>query len=72
MSVLHLHETSRFWPDRTVAVLNKGGTVITVDDGCYVIKNKTSKGWGRSAWIFVEALEVLKTLPANPREAQDI
>lgn len=62
-------ETVRF-PDRTVAVLNNGNTVIVVDDHCYVIRNlKCDDTWGWSAWIFKEALVVIKTLPENPDEA---
>lgn len=53
-------------PDRTVAVLNEENTVIVVDDHCYVIKNWNGKEFGRSAWIFPEALKVLKNLPDNP------
>ena len=53
-----------YFPESTVAVLNQGHTVIAVDDGCYVVRNRKEDGtWGFSSWIFPEALEVLKQLP---------
>ena len=60
------------WPERTVAVCNNRNTAITVDDSCYVIKNWTGEEWKNSAWIFPEALQRIKTLPANPNNATDI
>lgn len=62
----------------SIATLNDGYTDIIVDDGCYVIVNggihehadPNKKGRGKfSAWIFKEALVVLKTLPENPNDA---
>lgn len=62
----------RTYPNRTVAVINKGNTAIVVDDGCYCIRNQIGEEWKFSAWIFPEALEALKALPANPSDAADI
>lgn len=59
-------------PERTVAIFNKGNTVIVVDDSCYVIRNWNGKEFGTSAWIFPEALEVLKSLPDRPNDAEEI
>lgn len=59
-------------PNNTVAILNDGNTVITLDDHCYCIQNWNGERWGYSAWIFQEALEVLKTLPGNPNMAKPI
>ena len=57
-------------PKQTVAILNGGNSVIVVDDHCYAIRNWDGKKWGWSAWIFTEALRVLRTLPENPDEAE--
>lgn len=57
------------YPDSTVAILNDGYSVITVDDGCYTIRNFSDNEWRFSAWIFPEALEILKRLPDDPRRA---
>jgi len=58
------------YPPRTVSVLNNGNTAIVTDDHCYAVRNLGADGkWGWSAWIFKEALDVLKTLPDNPDEA---
>jgi hypothetical protein len=54
----------------SLIIFNEGNSCIVIDDGCYVIKNYNGKEWGTSAWIFTEALENLKCLPANPRDAQ--
>ena len=56
-------------PESAVAVLNNGNSAIVVDDGCYCVKNRTEKGWGLSAWVFPEALQVMKGLPDDPRAA---
>ncbi|MFA5154565.1 MAG: hypothetical protein WC554_18620 [Clostridia bacterium] len=57
------------YPERTVAKLNDGNTIIVVDDHCYAIRNWDGKEWGFSAWIFKEALSILKILPDNPDDA---
>jgi hypothetical protein len=59
------------YPERTVSVFNNDNSVIVVDDHCYVIKNRKDSGWGISAWIFKEALSVLRTLPENPDDATE-
>ena len=52
-----------------VANCNEGNTHIVVDDSCWVIYNNYYlNGGGFSAWIFPEALEVLKKLPNSPRD----
>lgn len=60
----------RTLPDGIIALLNNGNTAIVVDDSCYVICNWNGSDWGKSAWIFSEALEVLKDLPENPNDAE--
>jgi hypothetical protein len=57
------------YPDNTVAILNDGYSVITVDDGCYVLKNLAGDEWRSVSHIFPEALEVLRGLPDDPRHA---
>ena len=61
--------TDKTLPENTVATCNEGNTAIVVDDHCYAIRNWNGKEWGFSAWIFREALEVIKTLPDNPDDA---
>lgn len=62
------------YPESTVAVFNGGDSVFTVDDHCYVLQNLGGSlwepAWVKSEWLFVEALMVLRTLPAHPDEAQ--
>lgn len=53
-----------------ITTFNKGYSHIIVDDGCYVIVNGDPGKLGSSAWIFREALEVLKTLPIDPSEVE--
>jgi len=60
------------YPNRTVAVLNNGDSVIVVDDHCYAIRNKINNEWKWSAWIFPEALSVIKSLPINPDDAKTL
>lgn len=60
---------SRAWPERTVAVLNNGDSVIVVDDHCYAMKNWNGYKWGWSAFVFREAVTALKALPDNPDDA---
>lgn len=60
------------FPRNTVAVFNNGHSIITVDDHCYVIKNRHGSKWILSGWIFKEALHELKKLPTNPDDAQSI
>ena len=59
----------RMFPHSMVALINNKDTAIVVDDNCYVICNWNGKDWGYSAWIFPEAIEAIKKLPANPNEA---
>lgn len=54
---------------RAVAIFNDGHSMIVVDDHCYVIMNWNGETWVRSAWIFKEALGVLKSLPDDPDDA---
>ena len=57
-------------PENTVAVFNDGNSVIVVDDHCYCLKNKNDEGrWGFRAWIFKEALDVIKAMPDYPDDA---
>jgi len=56
-------------PERTVATANGGDTAIVVDDHCYVVRNWDGTEWAWSAWIYSEALEAIKGLPANPDDA---
>ena len=60
----------------TVATFNNGSSHIIIDNGCYVIVNRTpviqfeanrpiiGDFYRMSAWIFSEALEALKQLPS--------
>lgn len=57
-------------PRFTVAVFNNGNSAITVDDGCYVIRNLIDDMWKPATHIFAEALVALNSLPKNPRDAQ--
>lgn len=58
----------------SVASFNGGDSHFIVNDGCYVLVNKQVQGaslgrFGMSAWLFKEAVEVLKALPSDPRVA---
>lgn len=55
--------------NNVVAILNDGNSVIVRDDHCYAIRNLIDGEWKWSAWIFKEALEVIKNLPENPDNA---
>jgi len=57
---------------KTVAILNNGNSVITVDDRCYVIRNWNGEEWVATPWIYKEALNILKDLPDNPDDAERI
>lgn len=57
-------------PVGALVVFNNGCSCIGTDDGCYVIKNYVNKNWVSSAHVFKEALENLKMLPGDPRDAQ--
>ncbi len=63
---------TRELPEGAVAVLNEGNTVIVVDDHSYVIENWNGTVWGTSAWIFPEAVLVIKGLPDNPDDAENL
>lgn len=60
------------FPLRTVAIFNDGHSVFTVDDHCYVLKNRHGSKWLQSSWIFKEAIQKLKELPENPDDAKDL
>lgn len=58
----------------SVASFNEGNSHFIVNEGCYVLVNKQIQGasmgrFGLSAWLPQEAIEVLKTLPSDPRVA---
>lgn len=57
-------------PIGALAIFNNGYSCIDTDDGCYVILNYVNKKWILSSHIFKEALDNLKNLPSDPREAQ--
>lgn len=72
MSIIKFPEKENY-PERTVAVLNDGNTVIVVDDHCYVIRNRgLNNEWGWSSHIFYEASQLLRKLPVNPDDAKSI
>jgi len=54
----------------SVASFNRGNSHFIVDDGCYVLINNQGGSYGVSPWLFQEAIDVLKTLPSDPREAE--
>ncbi len=56
----------------SVASFNRGNSNFIVDDGCYVLVNKQGELFGMSSWLFKEAVEVLKTLPSDPRRATQL
>lgn len=62
-------DTAAGAPAGTVSVLNDGCSVITVDDGCYVLKNLIQGEWKTATHIFPEALEAMQKL-GNPRALQ--
>jgi hypothetical protein len=57
-----------------IATFNDGNSHFIIDDGCYVLVNRTNDGendyYGESAWISPEALEVLNTLPSPSKELE--
>ncbi len=56
-----------------VAEFNEGNSRFVVDDGCYLLINRGSDGtWGKSSWVFPEAVKVLKGLPDQAKEAERI
>ena len=64
-----LTEHSPTYPERTVALFNGDDSVIVVDEQCYAIRTWNGREWRWCAWIFREALDILKTLPDNPDDA---
>ena len=57
-------------PPNTVAVFNEGCSVFTVDDHCYVLHNWSGKEWKPHAWLFREAVGILRGLPIHPDDAK--
>lgn len=57
------------YPENTIAVLNNNNTVVTVDDHCYVLKNRIGNKWLTTHHIFAEAVRVLIDLPLDPNAA---
>ncbi|MCB1711558.1 MAG: hypothetical protein KDH96_03480 [Candidatus Riesia sp.] len=57
------------YPENTIAVLNNENTVITIDDHCYVLKNRINDKWLSTHHIFAEANRILQTLPLDPNHA---
>jgi len=50
----------------TVCQFNDGYSHIGIDDHCWLVLN----GGKKSAWIFPEAVAILKALPSSPDEYQ--
>ncbi len=57
-------------PINALVVFNESNSCFIVDDGCYVLCNHIRDNWVQSTHIFKEALEHLKRLPSDPREAK--
>jgi hypothetical protein len=58
------------YPENTLKVFNAGYSVLTVDDGCYVIKNRRENGlWTPATHIFSEAVRIIKEMPEDPNYA---
>jgi hypothetical protein len=54
-----------FTPVATLADEYGGRCQISIDDHCYILRLKQSDGrYKTTAWIFLEAFEVLKNLPS--------
>ena len=63
---------SDFTPVLTLASEHGGRVQIAVDDSCYVLYVRHPDGhYGLSSHWFHEAVSAMRTLPNNPREAQD-
>lgn len=60
-----LHNGEVFHPVATLASEHGGRAQISIDDHCYVLRLLRGNGrYKNYAWIFKEAFEVLKALPA--------
>ena len=60
-----LDNGAEFIPIATLADEWGGRCQISIDDHCYILRLKQSDGkYKTTAWIFSEALEVLRKLPS--------